>query len=88
MKKEKEALEEKRRQIAKRREEYEKEFKEWEEALDTVSGHLRKMNSARTRRVTEVQFCCMTHSFSSLASLVLHFYMKPAHVDITNCMAH
>ena len=60
MKKEKEALEEERRQIAKRREEYEKEFKEWEEGLETVSGHLRKMNSARTRRVTEVPSCKMS----------------------------
>ena len=61
-------------------------FKVW--TYDQIWGHLKEMDSARTRRVTEVQFCCRTHSFSSLASLVLHFYMKPAHVDITNCMAH
>lgn len=48
MRKEQEALEEERQEIAQKREEYQRELKEWEEGLETVSA--RSTDSLSKRR--------------------------------------
>ena len=50
MRKEQKALEEERQEIAQRREEYQRELKEWEEGLETVSIIRSNTNTQQSKR--------------------------------------
>ena len=72
MRKEQEVLEEERQEIALRREEFQRELKEWEEGLETVSI-LRPNTDCRYKHTnTQIPKKYVKHPNSILPSLVLN----------------